>query len=112
MTFKLPNETFDAKADVPLNGIRVLDLSRLVSGNMVTHLLADYGADVVKVERPGVGDDLRNWKTDGVSTLAEPDTNRYSSNPYEAPHMSPGTPSAALPSPLWPAADTLRTAPP
>ena len=68
MTFKLPNETFDAKADVPLNGIRVLDLSRLVSGNMVTHLLADYGADVVKIERPGVGDDLRNWKTDGVST--------------------------------------------
>ena len=68
MTLNLPNEMFDAQANVPLDGIRVLDLSRLVSGNMVTHLLADYGADVVKIERPGVGDDLRNWKTDGVST--------------------------------------------
>ena len=68
MTLNLPNEMFDAEANAPLDGIRVLDLSRLVSGNMVTHVLADYGADVIKIERPGVGDDLRNWKTDGVST--------------------------------------------
>jgi formyl-CoA transferase len=50
-----------------LDGVRVLDLSRLVSGNILTLHLADFGADVVKVERPGHGDDLRNWKSAGVS---------------------------------------------
>ncbi|MBH68735.1 MAG: CoA transferase [Rhodospirillaceae bacterium] len=68
MTGSLVEQVFDPSSAVPLGGIRVLDLSRLVSGNMVTHVLADYGAEVVKVERPGVGDDLRNWKTDGIST--------------------------------------------
>ena len=68
MTKILSREEFDPDAKVPLEGIRVLDLSRLVSGNMVTHVLADYGADVVKIEKPGLGDDLRNWTTDGVST--------------------------------------------
>lgn len=46
----------------PMTGVRVLDLSRLVAGNMLTHILADFGAEVVKVERPGVGDDLRQWR--------------------------------------------------
>ena len=68
MTTGLPEQDFDPDAPVPLAGIRVLDLSRLVSGNMVTHVLADYGAEVIKVERPGIGDDLRNWTTDGIST--------------------------------------------
>lgn len=58
---------FQPEAKSALNGIRVLDLSRLVSGNIVTHLMADHGAEVIKVERPGVGDDLRNWKTRGHS---------------------------------------------
>jgi formyl-CoA transferase len=47
--------------------VRVLDLSRLVSGNILTLHLADFGADVVKVERPGHGDDLRRWQNGGVS---------------------------------------------
>lgn len=46
----------------PLAGIRVIDLSRLVAGNMLSVVLADFGADVIKVERPGSGDDLRNWR--------------------------------------------------
>jgi crotonobetainyl-CoA:carnitine CoA-transferase CaiB-like acyl-CoA transferase len=49
----------------PLHGIRVLDLSRLVAGNQLTLLLADFGADVVKVEQPGTGDTLRHWIEDG-----------------------------------------------
>ncbi len=49
----------------PLEGLRVLDLSRLVAGGMTGMLLADFGAEVVKVEQPGVGDPLRTWTTEG-----------------------------------------------
>jgi len=52
---------------LPLENIKILDLSRLAAGNMVSHMFADFGADVVKIEKPGKGDDLRNWKINGVS---------------------------------------------
>ncbi len=45
----------------PLQGVRVLDLSRVLAGPWATQLLGDYGAEVVKVERPGSGDDTRAW---------------------------------------------------
>ncbi|MEO5973140.1 MAG: CaiB/BaiF CoA-transferase family protein [Sphingomicrobium sp.] len=45
----------------PLAGLKVLDLSRVLAGPWCTQLLADLGAEVVKVERPGAGDDTRHW---------------------------------------------------
>jgi crotonobetainyl-CoA:carnitine CoA-transferase CaiB-like acyl-CoA transferase len=45
----------------PLTGVRVLDLSRVLAGPWAGQLLADLGADVVKVEKPGAGDDTRAW---------------------------------------------------
>ena len=45
----------------PLAGLRVLDLSMIVAGGTASSLMADFGAEVVKVERPGGGDPLRNW---------------------------------------------------
>ena len=47
--------------DKPLAGLKVLELARILAGPWVGQLLADLGADVVKVERPGVGDDTRGW---------------------------------------------------
>jgi len=49
----------------PLEGVRILDLSRMVAGRVAGMLLADFGADVVKVEQPGSGDPLRTWTTEG-----------------------------------------------
>jgi formyl-CoA transferase len=45
--------------------VRVLDLSRMIAGGVAGMVLADFGADVIKVEQPGTGDPLRQWTTDG-----------------------------------------------
>ena len=49
----------------PLDGVRVLDVSRMVAGGVAGMLLADFGADVVKIEQPGAGDPPRQWTAGG-----------------------------------------------
>ncbi|MBX9751907.1 MAG: CoA transferase [Roseococcus sp.] len=63
----LKRRDFDAGATGALEGLRVVDLSRLVAGNMLTKMLSDQGAEVIKVEPPA-GDSLRAWKVGGVET--------------------------------------------
>lgn len=65
----MQKRTFDAVAEGPLQGVQVLDLCRLVSGNMLTHQLGDFGADVIKIEPKGVGDPLRAWSQSGIATF-------------------------------------------
>ena len=54
----------------PLTGVKVLDLSRVLAGPWATQALADFGATVFKLEKPGAGDDTRSW---GPPWLADRD---------------------------------------
>lgn len=62
----MQNGQFQPEATGPLDGTRVVDMTRLAAGNMLTHMLADFGAEVIKIERPGVGDDLRRFGDEEV----------------------------------------------
>jgi formyl-CoA transferase len=63
----LTKQSFEPDRPGPLHGVRVLDFSRLVAGNMLSLQLADFGAEVVKVETPGRGDTLRDWREADIS---------------------------------------------
>ncbi len=62
----LPQKEYARDAKCPLDGVRVIDLSRVVAGNMVSLLLADFGAEVIKIETPE-GDALRDWLVGGIA---------------------------------------------
>jgi crotonobetainyl-CoA:carnitine CoA-transferase CaiB-like acyl-CoA transferase len=63
----LRERAFAPEAGPPLADLRVIDLSRLVAGNMLSLQLADFGAEVIKIEDPYKGDPLRAWRTEGLS---------------------------------------------
>ena len=71
--------TNNTTATGPLNGVKILDLSRILAGPSATQLLGDLGADVVKVERPNGGDDTRKW---GPPYVTDGDGNPTSESGY------------------------------
>ncbi|KAJ5522716.1 hypothetical protein N7513_013289 [Penicillium frequentans] len=68
---RLPSKT-------PLHGIKILDLTRVLAGPFCTQILADYGADVLKVENPRGGDDTRLWRTEAEKKIWKSDQNDIS----------------------------------
>ncbi len=55
-------------SDGPLTGVRVLELGSFIAGPSTCRILAEFGADVIKIERPGAGDEIRQWRSPGTAS--------------------------------------------
>ncbi len=67
----METESFNELLDEALSGVRVIDISNFLAGPISSMFLSDFGADVIKVERPGTGDEIRYWgnNKDGVGLM-------------------------------------------
>ena len=89
----IAKKSFDPGAACPLDGVRVIDMSRLVSGNMVSLQLADFGAEVIKIEDPKKGDPLRAaaWRHRTVTPGAATGTMKLARCPQRSMPERPPT---------------------
>lgn len=70
--------TTDSQNTGPLKGVRVFDMTRILAGPSATQILGDYGADILKIEKPGQGDDTRSWGPPYLQDAGGADTSESS----------------------------------
>src|SRR5699024_5627522 len=63
MRFEVGMQTLDNASALPLEGVRVLELGNLIAAPFASRIFADFGAEVLKIEKPDSGDEVRDWRT-------------------------------------------------